>query len=155
MHRTLAKDTRERSCQHPVLTTWGTIEKTYGSPNKRRIRNRVDNGEGRSFLFFRLTASCADPSKDDGIDRICTNGENAHGEVAGTGVQRRTAEHETKDSDSFGAGDVPRPFVVLAGTPGPVNRQNAGDEVWRACEYAALSVSHRGELQDEECVLTV
>lgn len=114
---------------------------TYWSPDERSIGDGIDDSKRASLLLLRLTTCAGHPAQDDGVHRVCANSEHAHGEIARASVQCGGSEHETKDRDDFGCGDMPRALVEPARLVGPVDRDDACDEVGWAGENTAGNIS--------------
>lgn len=76
-----------------------------------------------------MTTSSTNPSQDDTVYSISADREDDHGDVARNSVHGDAADDETDDCDGFGGCDVPCSLVVLSGLPGPVDGDDACNQI--------------------------
>lgn len=77
-----------------------------------------------------LTGSA--PTQDEGVDAVCANREDDHGDVATCNTERRACDEKADDCDNLGDGDMPCALVELSGRPGDSDSNDTGKEVGRA-----------------------
>ena len=128
-HMGLSKDTVKWISKMILRRVCG---RTYRSPDETGVGCGNNDSQCNSTLFLGLTTGGSNPSENDGVNSICTNGEDDHADISRSGVVNCEAEDETENCNALCAGDVPSSLVVSSGRPRPVNGDDTSDEVWWA-----------------------
>ena len=62
--------------------TISKMVRTYRCPDETDVGSGNNQSHGDGTLFLGLSAGSTDPSEDNAVDSVCTNGENDHADIA-------------------------------------------------------------------------
>jgi hypothetical protein len=84
---------------------------TDRSPDETSVRCANDNRKCNGSLLLCLSAGGPNPSQNDTVNGIGTDGKNYHADITSSNIVNSESKYKSKYSKGLGNGDVPGPLV--------------------------------------------
>jgi hypothetical protein len=127
------RERRRRAQSNNVAGFVGLRPKVWG-PDERSVHDGRHDTDGNSLLLGCLATGGSAPSENQGVDAVCSDGEDDHSGVAACDADGGACDKKTDGGDTLGDCDVPGALVELTRRPGDCDGDCAGDQVGWACK---------------------